>query len=520
MTGAPAPTPRQLAQLPLDLALYDTVKHGSAPLLNVKSRLGASWRRSIRAIGGYWQATADYAGPAWEMAELFLGGLGQEVRETVGGFLTWQGFLAEMELTLGGVTYTRRWLDLANAVQTIYTKLGDNLLTNGSVESGAWAAFNIPSTGPSQSTAWVADGTYSCYIENLVHTNSGAYLQQNVTIVAGQAYDCQVALNLVAGTWTLLVQQHGAGFSGGLPLKVLAQSTTNTTGNGVLRCSIPNSNTYAGGVDLIVYNPYTDGKAYFDQASFRISAAQARTAWYADTAPQAEYGTLQLALLQSSLSDAAANALAATTLAEQKWPRTTPAGTFGASAAAPADGLKLTFAGYAWSLRNKYAPATIAGTTQNASTHVANLVADSEFIAAGAIASNTFQYQVDDRAPLREWAVLETIAQAGDAAGNRWNLGVYANRLLYYQMASQSVDYHFRGGQLLNSAGGAMEPWLAAPGLIYLDDMPVGPGSLTANAADDPHVVFVEEVEFDAAAWLAGYQGLNLSLVAGADNAA
>ncbi len=62
-------------------------------------------------------------------------------------------------------------------------------------------------------------------------------------------------------------------------------------------------------------------------------------------------------------------------------------------------------------------------------------------------------------------------------------------------------------------------PWLARPGMVYLDDMPVGPGSLSANAADDPHVMFVEEMEFDAAAYMAGGAGLNFHQLAGGDEA-
>ena len=54
--------------------------------------------------------------------------------------VTWAGFLAEMTLTLDGLVYVRRWADIANRVQAIYSRLGDNMLTNGSVETGNWTA--------------------------------------------------------------------------------------------------------------------------------------------------------------------------------------------------------------------------------------------------------------------------------------------------------------------------------------------------------------------------------------------
>ena len=45
---------------------------------------------------------------------------------------------AEQQLTLDGVTYIRSMVDQANAVKVMYTRLGDNMLSNGGAESGAW----------------------------------------------------------------------------------------------------------------------------------------------------------------------------------------------------------------------------------------------------------------------------------------------------------------------------------------------------------------------------------------------
>ena len=40
--------------------------------------------------------------------------------------------------------------------------------------------------------------------------------------------------------------------------------------------------------------------------------------------------------------------------------------------------------------------------------------------------------------------------------------------------------------------------------------MPIGPGSTTGYLSDDPHVQFIEEVEFDAAEWLKGNNGVRI----------
>jgi len=499
------------APTPFDLVLYDSVKHSSGGLRNLDATCAPTWRRSIRAVGGYWLGTCQFAGTPADQLAMFMDGLGRELRESVGSQVTWQGFLVQAELTTGGQTYVRRWLDLANRVQTIYTKLGDNQFTNGSVESGAWAAYNSP-TVLAQSTTWISDGAFSCHI--IANATNGAIIQTGITIVAAKAYDCQVAVNIISGTWKLEIYAVSTG-------SVLGSGSENNGGQRTMRASVMNTNTFAGAIGVRLVSQTAAAEMYGDGATFRETPLQARTAWYTDSTSQLEYGTLELALLQGSMADATANAHAATALAEHKWPRTVPPVSFGGNQMlAQPDGLTLTFAGYAWSLRNKYVASTRAGTTQNASTHVTNLIGDAEFVTAAKIQANTFQYQIDDRAPLRVWDVLAAITQAGDASWNRWTCGVYNNRAFQYLPASTTPDYHYRAGQLLTPASDPILPWLAQPGLVYLDDLPVGPGSLSANRADDPHVLFVEEVEFDAAAYLADQGGLTFQMVAGADQAA
>lgn len=496
-----------------DLYMFDSVKHGRAGLGNVNKECGPTWRSSWRSIGGCWLATCEYDAPAAAQRELFLGHLGKEIRLGAPTKPEWAGFLIEAELTIDGLTYIRKWVDMANRVQVIYTRLGDNLLTNGSVETGIWAAYNAP-TVLAQSSVWVSDGAQSAHI--VANANNGAVVQSGMAVVAAKAYDVQVAVNIIAGSWKLEIYAVGTG-------AILGSGSENNLGQRTMRASIPNTSTYAGTIGIRLYSLAAAAEIYADGAAFRETALQARTAWYADLLSPTEYGTLELALLQSSMSDATANSHAATALAEGKWPRTIPPDMFGGGQVGQPDGLKLTFAGYSWSLRNKYVLDAIAGTTQIASTHVGSLVAAAEFVTAGAIAANTLQYQIDNRAPLRVWQVLAAIAQAGDAAGNRWTCGVDGNRLFYYQPASVTPDYRYAGGRLLSVSGAEILPWTARPGLVYLNDLPVGPGSISGNAVDDPHNLFCEEFTFDAADYLRGDDGnggLSFSMKASGDQAA
>jgi hypothetical protein len=157
------------------VVLYRSINNGSGSLGNITDRIKDTWRRSTRAVGGYWWGTCEYAGASGELLEMFLEGMMREFRENSGGLITWQGFVAEMELQLNGVRYMRSMLNMANAVKCIYTRIGDSILTNGGAESGAWSAYNGATV--TQSTTWVNTGTYSCKIDVGDATIRGATLR-------------------------------------------------------------------------------------------------------------------------------------------------------------------------------------------------------------------------------------------------------------------------------------------------------------------------------------------------------
>ncbi len=443
-----------------------------------------------------------YDAPLDEQLELFLEGMMREVRETVGGLVTWMGFIGDMRLTLDGVTYTRSLLDRANAVRCIYTRLGDNQFTNGSAESGAWTAYNSPTT-LAQSTTWASDGDNSCHIVG-DSANDGATIQGGITVVAAKPYEARVSVNLVSGTWKLEIYREDTGAS-------LGSTTEATAGQRVMRATISDTNTFAGTVGVRLYHTTAAGEIYGDGAVFQEGPQRAETSWYHDTASQDEYGRIEDVLLEGGMSDAAANAKAQTELAKRAWPRTLPPRQ-SREGAALADGLELTVYGYAFTLRNRYTERT---GTDAASDHVTNVVTDSEFVSTGVIETNSLDFKIDERGPLRVWEILREIALAGDASGNRWVCGVTGRRVFDYQAAETVLAYHYRGGQLLNPASGLMEPWFALPGLARIDEMPVGPGDISGDEADDPRVIYLEEVEFDAAQWLSGETGLSFKLEAG-----
>jgi hypothetical protein len=154
--------------------------------------------------------------------------------------------------------------------------------------------------------------------------------------------------------------------------------------------------------------------------------------------------------------------------------------------------LNLVFGGYWLTLNWLYTQLTAPAA---ASDLVRTLVArQTDYLTAGAIATNTLSYSVEDSSPLRIGDVLAEIAASGDAAGGKWSVGVYGNRRLNYQPVPATLSYHLRGGHLYRVAGTDIEPWLARPGWAEVDEMPIGPGP-TSQARNNPRWRYLEEIE-------------------------
>jgi hypothetical protein len=239
--------------------LYNSIQRGSTPLWTITDRIEKTWRRSSRAVGGYWWGTCEYEGERGDLLEMFLEGMMREVREDVGGLITWQGFIAEMDLQIDGVRYVRSMLNLANAVKCIYTRIGDNVLTNGGAESGAWTAYNGATV--TQDTTWINTGSYSCKIVVADTTIRGAYIEgatYAITIVAVTQYEISGVVKADSGSWRISCNRADTDAS------LAFDSTRGATGEKQIRLVIPATNTYAGLVDLRITSEAAAGTIYGD----------------------------------------------------------------------------------------------------------------------------------------------------------------------------------------------------------------------------------------------------------------
>lgn len=476
--------------LPYTLSLYNSVKRGNGRIGEITSR-AANWKRSIRRIGGYWMGSFEYRGSRDERDDLFIDGLMREIRETSGGIINWLGFIGDMEYTRDGIAWRKSMFDAKNSVKVLFTRLFDNLLPNGSAESGAWTVANGygGTTGAAtvtQSTVWVADGVYSCSIVSPGGIE-GAAIITSVALVADTSYSFQVQLNVISGSWRIAINKTSDNS------KVAASSTRSTLGVQQVNLNVP-PNTYVGNVRIIITSESAAGTIYGDAAILQVAAQPADTGWQRDATSITEYGRIDDILLEGGLSADAAAAKAASQLARYAWPRLLPPDSF-TDAAENEDRLMITCYGYIFTLN--WRMNEIYG-TYGMSTVVNSLLSGMDYISAGVIDTNSVSYTIENRVQLPVWQILKTLATAGDASGNLWQMGSYADRKLNYTQFPSTLAYRFRNGNLYNVAGGIFEPWLAQPGWMKLDDAPIVPGSISANSNDDPRRAIIEEVEYSA----------------------
>lgn len=498
---------RELKDLPIGLVLHESVKRGGGSVGGWTSELLPNWRRSIRRVGGYWAGTTTWEGPRSDLEEMFLFGMMRELRESMGDVLTWQGFLGKIKLYRNGLVFTRSLIDRANMVRAIYSRIYPNVLTNGSGESGAWAAVGTPTT-LAQYSGWFTHGTVSIRIVTDA-ADEGAVIQTGLTVTNNKPYDFQCSVNIISGTWKLQAYRTDNGDS-------LGSTSEGSAGEKTLQGHISDTNAYAGSsVGLRLICTSATGQIYADDAQFRDGTHRAETSWYQNTESQKDYGQMQTVLLEGGLSDEAALALVQTYLRDRAWPKTELQDEirFGDTTVRPADEaeiypidrLDLSFYGYAWTLRNRIVQNP---STNTVSAHLASLIAASEFITAGKMDTNATNYTIDSRAPLNAWEVIEDMVRVGDSTGQRYSAGVYANRRFQYHLLETTPNVHISDGKFLHPASGDLEGYLAQPGLAYILDFPDTPGAVSGNIHDDPRYPVIDEIEFDVRDWVDGNDGL------------
>jgi len=116
------------------------------------------------------------------------------------------------------------------------------------------------------------------------------------------------------------------------------------------------------------------------------------------------------------------------------------------------------------------------------------------------VTANTVQVPDYDNRDLSAWGIIKDLIAKGDANDNRYNFGIYADRIAVYEQIPSEIEYQLRLGdpeqRIENIVGGRVKPWNVLPGKwCFFPDFLVGlsePDSLK----EDPRALFIESVIF------------------------
>lgn len=107
------------------LHLHERLAHGTAYLMDLTAQ-APNWKRTIRAMGGFWQGDFTITAETMnlvEMRNLYDILIGCRIVENTAGITTWEGEVTQLELTVAGVTNRRTLAPefFHNKVKVTYT---------------------------------------------------------------------------------------------------------------------------------------------------------------------------------------------------------------------------------------------------------------------------------------------------------------------------------------------------------------------------------------------------------------
>jgi len=239
------------------------------------------------------------------------------------------------------------------------------------------------------------------------------------------------------------------------------------------------------------------------KVSYRDSTTKTSTAtdWASTAISQAMLGDSEyIDVVGDNYDSTSAEALRDRHLTKYAWPAPRPLEGFSYGTGmglGRGNEIRVLCAGYVMTMNRRFRESDTAA--DDASTQIATLVGESEFVTAGDIDANTLQVPITgSEIAFKLWDGIEDMIEMGDASGNRWVGGVYGGRVFDYHLAETAITHYWKDGRLLDRA---MQP-IIAPSLIKPDiivrisETPFQTYQTGGNVSDSAMNAYVDEVEF------------------------
>jgi hypothetical protein len=417
-----------------------------------------TWRRTTRAMGGFWTGEFIISGVSQvKLQQFYSTMIGKRIVESSYGFTSWEGEIVGLTLTLNGVTYEQS-MDVElwhNDVKVQYT-----YPTIDDIEQG-----NLAYVAPGGNEGFQDDAQDFSDWE----TAAPGTAIYEITVTNDDDSTCQAYCGDAFAT-------------GGANDSIYAYVDVDLTERG-----------WNG--DEAAKTPVS-----YVISHVELAGTQQETTWSEDQSSSDIYGESQyIDVLAEECYAAAATAARDRRLAENAYPRTIPAG--GLSSGEPQHGenqLVVSCAGYVYSMNRRFHETNVE--PLDVSDQITTLVAASEYVTDGGILANT-----DIQVPLtgadmtfRRWDGAEGLVTLGDSSGIRYVGNVYEGQLFHYDQAATECLYEWRSGQLRYNTGQIVPATLIRPDIIVRLAAPVAPNRPGGAASDKLDQCYISEVEFIA----------------------
>ena len=216
------------------------------------------------------------------------------------------------------------------------------------------------------------------------------------------------------------------------------------------------------------------------------------------------FGEMEMNYTLGASTEIQAANLAYTIAKTYSWPDSNLVGGLTASRggqSSMSDGLYVTVLGLwttlNWQIRNQ-------PETDEASTLLATLVGETEFVTAGRLETNTLEVTADcNPIEQRIGDLIKVIIDQGDSSNNIWKGGVYADAKFVYEPAPTTIDYRLINGVLYHISDVPVSPSLINPGFYVRDSnapttivYPAFVSGDSPNLWNEPGVSYCDEVEY------------------------
>lgn len=434
------------------LYLYQRLSEGTGYDMDLTRWARNTWRRSTRAVGGYWTGDLVIVGVSELMfQQLYSTMIGKRVRETSYSMTTWEGEIVGLSLTLNGITQeqsldTELW---HNKVKTQYTYPRADDVEQGALAYVAPAGNDGLQDATQDFSEWetlAGDAVFDITVIN--DDDTRAYGFCGAAFNTGGANDSiYVYIDVELGT---------RGWNG-----------------------------EAAGKTPLTY----------EVSNILNAGAERETAWSETTASSDIYGESQyIEVMSEQCYAATAEAARDRRLTQNAYPRSLPVGALQAGAGPQGNRLDVTCAGYAASMNRRFYEANAGNAAIN--DQVAALIAASEWIGEGTLSTNALEsVMAGEDIPFRLWDEIEELIDMGPG---RYVGGVYQDQAFTYAAGATGWLYRWANNRLYYITGQLVPPTMITPNIVVRTQPPLAlipPGGTSWSSI---LTAWITEVEFVA----------------------